>query len=73
MSKTDEGSNGAWVNMRRFAKELGPNDALFIFFAGHGFYDRVLDKGYWITTETREKVSGQPAVTFFGQGKRGEP
>ncbi len=29
-------------------KHLSANDALLIYFAGHGFYDKKMDEGYWI-------------------------
>lgn len=28
--------------------DFGPDDALLIYFAGHGFYDEKMDEGYWI-------------------------
>ena len=40
---------------------LGENDALLIYFAGHGYYDKLVKRGFWIPTEAREDVDGEPA------------
>ena len=48
--------------LRGLTGELGPQDALLIYFSGHGYYDKLLRKGYWIPTEAREKAGNDPAV-----------
>ena len=32
---------------------LGPGDAVLIYFAGHGYYDKALNEGYWIPADAR--------------------
>lgn len=40
---------------------LGENDALLIFFAGHGFYDESMAEGYWIPFGAQHSRMNQPA------------
>jgi WD40 repeat protein len=35
-------------------EKVGPNDKLIIYFSGHGYYDNVLDEGYWITQDSKK-------------------
>jgi hypothetical protein len=41
--------------------KLTPNDALLIYFAGHGFYDESMDEGYWIPYGAHRQRMEQPA------------
>jgi len=41
--------------------QLGPHDALLIYFAGHGFYDSSMDEGYWIPYGAQRSRMDQPA------------
>lgn len=41
-----------------FARKLGPEDNLLIYYAGHGQYDETLEMGYWIPFEAQYTVSG---------------
>jgi hypothetical protein len=49
--------------LRLLVKNLSANDALLIYYSGHGYFDRLLKKGYWIPTDGREQINGQPATT----------
>jgi hypothetical protein len=40
---------------------LTSNDALLIYFAGHGFYDPKMDEGYWIPSGAQRERMRQPA------------
>ncbi|MDD3277084.1 MAG: caspase family protein [Kiritimatiellales bacterium] len=40
---------------------LTKNDALLIYFAGHGFYDESMDEGYWIPYGAHRSRMEQPA------------
>jgi len=40
---------------------LTANDALLIYFAGHGFYDEHMDEGYWIPYGAQRSRMEQPA------------
>lgn len=48
--------------LRALTKKLTPDDALLIYFAGHGYYDKLLNKGYWVPTEARERDGTDPAI-----------
>lgn len=43
------------------ATDSGENDAVLIYFAGHGFYDEKLKEGYWIPADARRTVNGRDA------------
>lgn len=48
--------------LRKLTKELTAADALLVYFAGHGYNDKLLQKGYWVPSEAREEVEREPAV-----------
>jgi formylglycine-generating enzyme required for sulfatase activity len=50
---TEATRDAIYNNLRRSAECLGENDALLIYFSGHGFHDSMTKKGYWVTTEAR--------------------
>ena len=39
---------------KKVIEKVGPNDKLIIYFSGHGFYDNVLNEGYWITQDSKK-------------------
>ncbi len=43
------------------ATESGEDDAVLVYFAGHGFYDEKLKEGYWIPADARRSVNGRTA------------
>jgi len=47
--------------LRRYAQTLGERDSLLIYYAGHGSYDKVFDRGYWVPVEGR---SDDPSSFF---------
>ncbi len=48
---TEEDIIGALTDMRR---SLGWNDNLLIYYAGHGWYDRDAEQGYWLPVDASE-------------------
>lgn len=54
--------SGITLALRRMASALREDDALLIFYAGHGFFDKLLTRGYWVPHEARERVDGEPAT-----------
>ncbi len=51
--------------LRRYRQELGPDDALLIFFAGHGDYDAQTEEGYWIPSEARKRIGDDAAIEDY--------
>ncbi len=43
------------------ATDSGENDAVLVYFAGHGFYDEKLKEGYWIPADARRTANGRDA------------
>jgi len=35
------------------ARKLSPEDSLFIFYAGHGYEDKIMNQGYWIPVDAK--------------------
>ena len=52
-----EASRGAILSALDHLLDLTPNDAVIIYFAGHGFYDKALDEGYWIPADAHKRVN----------------
>jgi formylglycine-generating enzyme required for sulfatase activity len=59
----DATREGIQRELRQYAKTLTRKDALLIYFAGHGYYDKLLKKGYWVPAEARETADNEPAVS----------
>ncbi len=34
--------------LRAFISKTGPNDNVVIYYSGHGYYDKLVDEGYWV-------------------------
>ena len=52
-----EATRGAIISALDHLLDLTPNDAVIVYFAGHGFYDKALDEGYWIPSDARKRAS----------------
>ena len=39
---------------KKIIEKVGPNDKLIIYFSGHGYYDNILNEGYWITQDAKK-------------------
>ncbi len=44
---------------RLLRHQIGENDRVVVYFAGHGYYDHDFDQGYWVT---HEAGNGQPST-----------
>jgi hypothetical protein len=49
--------------LRKLTRDLTAQDALLIYFAGHGYYDKLLKNGYWIPAEAHERGDNEPATS----------
>jgi hypothetical protein len=45
--------------LREYAKLLNENDRLLVYFAGHGYYDTVLQMGYWIPVDAASNADDE--------------
>ena len=68
----DTEANGANIEdtLRRISSELSETDALLIYFSGHGYYDELLDQGFWIPSDGRIRIERQPAVRDWIENDR---
>lgn len=41
---------------KNIIEKIGPNDKLLIYFSGHGYFDPVLNEGYWIPQDAKRDV-----------------
>ncbi len=68
----DEQANAAGIEkaFREIIPSLTNQDALLIYFSGHGYYDSLLDQGFWIPSDARVDQQGQPAVRDWVENDR---
>ncbi|MFM7329754.1 MAG: caspase family protein [Bacteroidota bacterium] len=45
--------NNIIEGMRSLIEKLTPQDNLIIYFAGHGYFDKLLNEGYWVPVEAQ--------------------
>lgn len=50
--------NNIYTTLRSYAEKVGPNDNLMIYFSGHGYFDKVLNEGYWIPVDAQKNAAG---------------
>ena len=43
--------------MDRYRRDLTEEDNLLIYYAGHGYFDRAIDRGYWLPVDAMEDTS----------------
>lgn len=62
--------------LRKYIREIRAGDSLIIYFAGHGFFDKELEHGYWVPYESEKKrektsnyISNDEIIRFINQIK----
>ena len=45
--------------LRSLIEKVGPKDNLVIYFSGHGYFDQLLNEGYWIPLEAKTNSPGE--------------
>jgi len=45
-------------SLRSLIEKIGPQDNLVVYFSGHGFFDQLLNEGYWIPVDAPVNSSG---------------
>ena len=44
--------------LRGYAEKVGPKDNLMIYFSGHGYFDKIVNEGYWVPVDAEKKSIG---------------
>lgn len=44
--------------LRSFVGKIGPQDNFMIYYSGHGYFDEVLNEGYWVPSDARINETG---------------
>lgn len=56
-----DATRGALIAELDALSRMGPNDAVLVYFAGHGYFDKQMGEGYWIPSDARRTAGGRPA------------
>lgn len=51
--------NNIYATMRNYIEKITPQDNLLIYYSGHGYYDDLLNEGYWISCEAQLGTDGE--------------
>ena len=55
----DATRNNIYHAMRKYIELVGPNDNLLIYYAGHGYFDELINEGYWVPVEANLKQEAE--------------
>lgn len=50
--------NNIYKSLRGLIEQITPQDNLIIYYSGHGYFDELLNEGYWIPADARTNSSG---------------
>ena len=50
--------NNIYNALRSYAEKIGPQDNFMIYYSGHGYFDKILNEGYWVPVDGDKKSSG---------------
>ncbi|HUS00862.1 MAG TPA: caspase family protein [Chitinophagaceae bacterium] len=50
--------NNIYNALRSYAEKIGPQDNFMIYYSGHGYFDKILNEGYWVPVDADKKSSG---------------
>ena len=56
-----EATRSAIIQSLDDVAQCSPNDAVLIYYAGHGFYDKDIDEGFWIPVDAQSTINGRNA------------
>ena len=51
--------NNIYKGLRGLIEKITPKDNLIIYFSGHGYFDEVLNEGYWIPVDANANAQGE--------------
>lgn len=46
-------------SLRSLIEKIGPSDNLVVYFSGHGYFDQLLNEGYWIPVDAHVNSTGE--------------
>ena len=57
---TDEQAtrSNIYNKLREFVGKVGPKDNFMIYYSGHGYFDELLNEGYWVPSDARVNQTG---------------
>lgn len=47
-----------YKTLREFVSKVGPKDNFMIYYSGHGYFDELLNEGYWVPSDARINQTG---------------
>lgn len=50
--------SGMYNSLRSLIEKVSPQDNLVVYFSGHGYFDELLNEGYWIPVDAEVNSSG---------------
>lgn len=50
--------NNIYTSLRGLIEKVSPQDNLMVYYSGHGFFDQLLNEGYWVPVEAHVNASG---------------
>ncbi len=51
--------NNIYKGLRGLIEKITPKDNLIIYFSGHGYFDEILNEGYWIPVDANANAQGE--------------
>jgi hypothetical protein len=51
--------NNIYKSLRSLIEQVTPQDNLVIYYSGHGYFDELLNEGYWIPVDARLNANGE--------------
>ena len=47
-----------YKTLRNYVTQVGPQDNLMVYYSGHGYFDDILNEGYWVPIDARLNSTG---------------
>lgn len=55
----DATTKNIYKTLREYIEKISANDNLLIYFSGHGYFDKLLNEGYWVPVDAlKDEISG---------------
>jgi hypothetical protein len=50
--------NNIYLSLRGLIEKVSPQDNLMVYYSGHGYFDQLLNEGYWVPVDAHVNASG---------------